>query len=85
MAGGGGEAVEVRIITDGGGTLSTYPLKTGRSVHRVYAEAIKGDPYRIHAKNRLNRRVGLVVAVDGRNTISGAKSWLKSSERMDIL
>jgi hypothetical protein len=33
----------------------------------------------------LNRRVGLVIAVDGRNIISGRRSWLRNDERMYIL
>jgi hypothetical protein len=36
-------------------------------------------------RNRLNRRIGIVVAVDGRTIISGKKSWLRNSERMYIL
>ena len=84
-AGGVGEAVEVRIMTDDGRTLPTYPVKLRHGVRKVYTEAIKGDHYRIKVKNRLNRRVGLVIAVDGRNIISGAKSWLKNNERMYIL
>jgi len=44
-----------------------------------------GGPLRIEVKNRLNRRVGLVIAVDGRNIISGTKSWLRNNERMYIL
>ena len=84
-AGNVGSAVEVRIVTDDGRTLSTYPVKMYHGVHKVYAEAIKGDHYRIEVKNNLNRRVGLVIAVDGRNIISGTKSWLKSNERMYIL
>ena len=84
-AGGVGDAVEVRIVTDDGRTLPTYPVKMRHGVRKVYAEAIKGDHYRIEVKNRLNRRVGLVIAVDGRNIISGTKSWLKNSERMYIL
>lgn len=84
-AGGVGDAMEVRIVTDGGRTLPTYPVKMRHGVRKVYAEAIKGDHYRIEVKNRLNRRVGLVIAVDGRNIISGTKSWLKSNERMYIL
>jgi hypothetical protein len=36
-------------------------------------------------RNLLNRRIGVVVAVDGRNIISGKKSWLRSDERMYIL
>jgi hypothetical protein len=82
---GVGDAVEVRIVTDAGRTLPTYPVKMDLRVRKVYAEAIKGDLYRIGVKNRLNRRVGLVIAVDGRNIISGTKSWLKSNERMYIL
>jgi hypothetical protein len=80
-----GEAVEVRIVTDEGWALPTYPVKMSHGVRKVYAEAIKGDHYRIEVRNLLNRRIGLVVAVDGRNIISGIKSWLKNSERMYIL
>jgi hypothetical protein len=84
-AGGVGEAVEVGIVTDDGRTLPTYPVKMHHGLRKVYAEAIQGEHYRITVRNRLNRRVGLVVAVDGRNIISGTKSWLKSNERMYIL
>lgn len=84
-AGNVGESVEVRIVTDDGRTLPTYPVKTKHALKKVYAEAIKGDHYRIEVHNRLNRRIGLVIAVDGRNIISGEKSWLKNSERMYIL
>jgi len=84
-AGAVGESVEVRIVTDEGRPLPTYPVKLRHGVKKVYAEAVKGDQYRIEVRNRLNRRVGLVIAVDGRNIISGDKSWLKASERMYIL
>ncbi|MEW6185791.1 MAG: hypothetical protein AB1585_08645 [Thermodesulfobacteriota bacterium] len=80
-----GDAVEVRIVTDNGYTLPTYPVKTDRGIRKVYAEAVKGDHYRIEIRNLLNRRIGLVIAVDGRNIISGSKSWLKNNERMYIL
>jgi len=53
-AGGVGDAVEVRIVTDDGRTLPTYPVKMRHGVRKVYAEAIKGDHYRIEVKNRLN-------------------------------
>jgi len=84
-AGCAGDTVEVRIVTDEGRMLPTYPVKISHGVRKAYAEAIKGDNYRIEVKNLLNRRVGLVIAVDGRNIISGTKSWLKNSERMYIL
>jgi hypothetical protein len=80
-----GSAVEVEIISDGGKTLPLYPVSF-RSTHRkAYAEAVKGEHYGIIVRNRLNRRVGVVMAVDGRNIISGKKSWLRNSERMYIL
>src|SRR5512136_1858472 len=84
-AGSVGDAVEVRIITDDGRTLPTYPVRMKHALKKVYAEAVKGDHYRIEVRNRLDRRVGLVIAVDGRNIISGEKSYLKNSERMYIL
>ncbi len=84
-AGGVGNAVEVSILTDNGRTLPTYPVTMSRGVCKVYTEAIQGDGYRIEVRNRLNRRIGLVIAVDGRNIISGKKSWLKRDERMYIL
>jgi len=80
-----GESVEVRVITDDGRTLPTYPVKNRHSLKKVYAEAVKGDRYRIEVTNRLGRRVGVVIAVDGRNIISGGRSWLKNGERMYIL
>jgi hypothetical protein len=80
-----GSAVDVSIITDNGHSLPFYPHKSSQGLKKVYAEAVRGDHYRIVVRNNLNRRVGVVVAVDGRNIISGQKSWLKNSERMYIL
>jgi hypothetical protein len=84
-AGNVGDAIDVRIVTDNGSSLPTYPVKTRHSIKKVYAEAVKGDYYRIAIRNKLNRRVGVVVAVDGRNIISGGQSWMKNSDRMYIL
>jgi len=80
-----GDAVEVRIRTDQGNELPLFPVAGRNANRKVYAEAVKGDQYSIVVRNRLNRRVGIVVAVDGRNIISGKKSWLKNDERMYIL
>ncbi len=54
-------------------------------MRKVYAEAVKGEQYRIEVRNNLNRRVGLVIAVDGRNIVSGGKSRLGNNERMYVL
>jgi hypothetical protein len=65
--------------------LPTFPVAIRHGICKVYAEAVRGDHYHIDVVNRLDRRIGLVIAVDGRNIISGAKSWLKHTERMYIL
>ena len=84
-AGWVGDSVEVRVVTDDGQTLPTYAVHSNGSVQKAYAEAVKGDCYKIEVKNHLNKRVGLVIAVDGRNIVNGKKSWLKSGEAMYIL
>lgn len=78
-----GRAVSVEIRTDGGHALPMFAA--GGAGSRVYAEAARGEHYRIVVSNRQNRRVGLVIAVDGRNIISGQQSWLRPDERMYIL
>ena len=80
-----GNTVEVSIVSDNGRLLPFYPVKNDPKLKKVYAEAVKGDHYRIVVRNKLNRRIGVVIAVDGRNIISGQKSWLKNHERMYIL
>jgi len=84
-AGSIGDSVEVRVLSESGSELPFYPVSARYPAKKVYAEAVKGDHYRIMVRNRLNRRVGVVIAVDGRNIVSGQKSWLKNSERMYIL
>jgi hypothetical protein len=84
-AGSIGDAVEVEVRSDSGGSLSLYPVDSRYPNRKAYVEAVKGDHYSIIVRNRLNRRIGIVVAVDGRNIISGKKSWLRNSERMYIL
>lgn len=84
-AGSIGDSVEVRVLSESGSELPFYPVSARYPAKKVYAEAVKGDHYRIVVRNRLNRRVGVVIAVDGRNIVSGQKSWLKNSERMYIL
>jgi hypothetical protein len=84
-AGSVGDAVEVRIRPDNGNELPLYPVSARTPNRKAYAEATRGDQYCIVVRNRLNRRVGIVIAVDGRNIITGKKSWLKNDERMYIL
>lgn len=80
-----GNAVEVLIRSDNRRVLPLYPVAARSPNRRVYVEAVKGDLYSIIVRNLLTRRVGVVVAVDGRNIISGKQSWLRNDERMYIL
>jgi hypothetical protein len=80
-----GDAVEVRLLSDSGRFLPFYSSLNRSDLKKVYTEAVKGDHYKIVVHNKLGRRIGVVVVVDGRNIISGQKSWLKSTERMYIL
>jgi len=84
-AGSIGDCVEVEIRTDSGGVVPLYPVSARYPNRKAYVEAVRGENYRIFVHNRLNRRVGVVIAVDGRNIISGKKSWLGNGERMYIL
>jgi hypothetical protein len=51
-----GSAVDVSIITDNGHSLSFYPFKSSQGINKVYAEAVKGDHYRIVVQNRLQQK-----------------------------
>ena len=83
--------VDIEIIDERGRVFPQYPLfHEGRHHNRhkakkAYLQAHKGENYSIRVRNRTQRRIGLVIAVDGRNIISGDKSFLKSNERMYIL
>jgi len=84
-AGALGSAVTLELCTDQAGPLPLYPVSAPGGTRKAYAEAVRGASYRIRVRNTLSCRVGLVIAVDGRNIISGSQSWLGSGERMYIL
>jgi len=79
--------VGVRIVSDSGVQFpkhGAYPR--GRHEGRFfYLEAVKGQRYSIEVTNRSGRRIGVVIAVDGRNIINGKKSDLKRDEQMYII
>jgi len=80
--------VDVDVVGDNRGMLPEYKA-AGRVrqavTHRAYVEALQGERYAVRVTNRTGERVGLVIAVDGRNIISGKKSHLRPDERMYIL
>ena len=78
--------VSVEVISDQRGTLTKYDAGNhNRHVQRSYVIARDNERYNIRIRNRSNERIGVVIAVDGRNIISGSKSYLKPNERMYIL
>lgn len=81
------QPVEIEIIADNGKRFSIYPVTQQhlKNEYRAYVEALDGENYSLNIINRSSLRLGLVIAVDGRNIISGKKSTLKHNENMYIL
>ena len=77
--------IEVSVLSDTKGTLPEYPVNGDASHYRAYLQASNNDRYRIRIANNTDQRVGVVIALDGRNIISGQKSYLQNTERMYIL
>ena len=84
-----GEAVSVEVASENGSAFLNFPhrdlWKNGTHVIKKYLEARKGENYGIVIRNMTPDRIGVVIAVDGRNIISGRKSDLKNNEEMYIL
>ena len=80
--------VDVDVVGDTRGTLPEYGAAgkvRAAATQRAYVEALRGERYTVRVTNRTGERIGLVIAVDGRNIISGKKSHLRPDERMYIL
>ncbi len=80
-------SVEVEVINDRGQAFAQYPLRgEGRSRdYKAYLQARRDSNYALRIRNLTNERIGVVVAVDGRNIISGERSDLRPDERMYVL
>ncbi|MCK5809838.1 MAG: hypothetical protein KAH00_02055 [Cocleimonas sp.] len=78
--------VRVDIIDDSGKVFRQINTGTRASgVKRAYVQAKRGKRYSLRLRNLSDRRVGVVIAVDGRNILTGKKSWLGKQEKMYIL
>jgi hypothetical protein len=79
--------ITLEIVADDGRVLRQFDVTRAseRDTRRAYLEATKGQRYGIRVRNHTGGRIGLVLAVDGRNIISGKKSNLRRSEPMYIL
>ena len=78
--------VTVEVLDDQGRSFREFPLTNGgASTYRAYLKARRGATYRIRVSNRTGERVGVVIAVDGRNIVSGQPSDLRPQEAMYVL
>ena len=79
--------VGVEIVADDGSVFARYDLasRPERGKLRAYLEAERGRNYGIRVHNYTGSRIGLIIAVDGRNVISGEKSSLRANEPMYVL
>jgi len=77
--------VSVEVVADQGYIFPAYPVSASPGNYRAYVQAEHNARYGLRIRNHTDRRVGLVVAVDGRNIISGKKSYLRNTERMYVL
>jgi hypothetical protein len=82
-------SVEIDVVTDRGSILRSIPYRDfrdgGTRVIKRYLEATRGENYGIVVHNRSDERVGVVIAVDGRNIITGDRSELGRRESLYIV
>lgn len=81
--------ISIEVISENGCTFLIIPHKDfwdGRThIIKKYLEAKQGLNYGIVIRNMTPDRIGVVIAVDGRNIISGKKSNLQNDEDMYIV
>ena len=77
--------VSIEIVDANGQVFREFPVNARDGALRSYLQAEKGARYQVRVRNTTGERLGLVIAVDGRNIINGAKSELARSEPMYVL
>ncbi len=78
--------VEFEVTDPTGRSFTTYPAASeAGDVLRRYLLAEPGARYRLRLYNPNAERVGVVIAVDGRNIISGRRSELGAGEAMYVI
>ena len=77
--------VSVEIVAPDGRGFREIPVNSGDGVLRSYLQAERGARYQVRVRNTSGERLGLVIAVDGRNIISGRKSELTRDEPMYVI
>jgi hypothetical protein len=81
----GTSPVSIEIVDANGQVFREFPVTARDGALRSYLQAEKGARYQVRVRNSTGERLGLVIAVDGRNIINGAKSELSGSEPMYVL
>jgi hypothetical protein len=77
-----GNLVDVQVQVQG------YPAPLfvqGGANDRFYFQAFKGRNYALSIHNRTGERIGVLIAVDGLNVVSGDRSSLAAGEEMYVL
>jgi hypothetical protein len=77
--------VSVEIVGPDGRVFRELPVDSRGDALRSYLQAEKGVRYQVRVRNGTGERIGLVIAVDGRNIIDGRKSELLRGEPMYVL
>src|SRR5439155_3918604 len=77
-----GSVVDVQVRVEGG----TAPLffKPGTN-DRHYFQAFRGRNYSLVLRNTTDRRIGVLISVDGLNVVNGERSSLGRNESMYVL
>jgi len=75
----------IEIVGPDGRTFREIPVTARDGAMRSYLEAERGARYEVRVRNNGGERLGLVIAVDGRNIINGEKSELARGEPMYVL
>jgi hypothetical protein len=77
-----GNLVDVQVLV--GGQAAPLYFAPGRWDRR-YFQALRGRNYALRVHNRTDRRVGVLISVDGLNVVNGERSNLRRNESMYVL
>jgi hypothetical protein len=77
-----GRLISVEVRVDG----RWVPLHRAAGLwDRHYFQAERGESYALRIRNRADRRIGVLISVDGLNVVSGERSGLSPHEPMYVL
>jgi hypothetical protein len=77
-----GNLVDVQVLVEG--QPAALYVAPGRWDRR-YVQALRGHTYALRLTNRTSGRIGVLIAVDGLNVVSGERSTLRRDEAMYVL